>query len=131
MGELLYKELSYEIQGAFFEVYKQLGSAHKEMIYQNALLEELKSRRLNISAQKRLDVYFKDKKVGTYVPDIIIEDAVLIEIKSKPRLIPNDIRQFWYYLRGSKYRVGYLVNFGSSEKVEFIRRVYDTARQKF
>lgn len=130
MDELLYKELSYKVQGAFFEVYKHLGNAHKEIVYQNALLEEFKDRNVNAITQKRLGVYFKDKKVGTYIPDIVIENLIIIEIKSKPRIIPNDTQQFWHYLRNSEYKLGYLVNFGSNEKVEFIRRIYDTARQK-
>ena len=130
MSRLLFKELSYEIQGSFFDVYKSLRNAFKEKIYHQALKEELKERNIGFESEKRLTVYYKSIKVGVYVPDLIIEKLVLIEIKAKPFLIDEDKKQFWFYLKGSEYRVGYLVNFGSPKKVEFLRRVYDEARNK-
>ncbi len=128
MAELIYKDLSYKIQGAFFEVYKSFGNAHKESIYHNALLEEMKKIGLKVESQKRITVHYKGNRVGVYTPDIIVENLVLTEVKSKPALIRSDLIQFWHYLKGSEYRLGYLVNFGSINRVEYIRRVYDTAR---
>jgi GxxExxY protein len=131
MSELLYKQLSYEVQGAIFEVYKQLGCSFKESAYDNSLFEELNSiRKLVVERQKRIDIYFKGKKVGSYVPDLIIENKIILEIKGKSFLTKQDTAQFWNYLKGSKYKVGYLINFGKPGGVEMIRRVYDTARQK-
>lgn len=130
MSTLLYRELSYKTQGAFFNVYKAFGNAFKEKIYHNALIEEFRQSNISISSQKRIDIYYKDKKVGSYIPDIIVEDSIIVEIKCKSRLTSDDIKQFWHYLKGSQYKVGYLVNFGQPKKVELIRRVYDTARIK-
>lgn len=131
MGELLYKELSYEIQGGIFEVYKGLGCSFKESAYDNALFEEYSEhRKLFIERQKRIGIYFKGKKVGTYVPDQIVERKIIIEIKAKEFLTKKDIQQFWNYLKGSEYKVGYLVNFAKPGGVEMIRKVYDTARNK-
>ena len=129
MGILLYKEISYQIQGAFYEVYKELGNAFKEIAYEKALKHELLSRKLEVENQKRIDIKYKGNKVGVYVPDIIVEKVILIEIKCKPYFTDGDIKQFWQYLKGSDYKIGYLVNFGKSSRVEFIRRVYDTARR--
>lgn len=64
MVDLLYKDLSYQVQGAFFEVYKSLGNAFKESVYHNALIEEFKSRGINIAAQKRIKIFYNDVKVG-------------------------------------------------------------------
>ena len=130
MGYLLYKELSYKLQGAFFAVYKEFGNAYKEVIYHNALIEELKNIDIYVESERHINVYYRDKKVGVYVPDLVIENSIIAEIKCKPRLTQEDIKQFWYYLKGSEFKVGYLVNFGSLGKVEYIRRVYDTARNK-
>lgn len=130
MGELLYKDLSYQIQGSFFEVYKPFGNSFKEKVYHRALVEELERRGLKVESEKRIDIYFKGKKVGTYIPDIIVNNSIIIEIKCKIMLTREDLKQFWNYLKGSKYKVGYLVNFGATERVEYIRRVYDTARSK-
>lgn len=129
MSDLLYKELSYKVQGSFYEVYKSFGHAFKESVYHKALLEELKSLGLEVDSQKRISIYYKGRKVGTYTPDIVIDGSIIIEIKCKPQLTKGDIKQFWQYLRGSDYKVGYLVNFGRAGGVEFIRRVYDTARK--
>lgn len=84
---------------------------------------------MKVDSQKRIDIYFQGQKVGTYIPDKIIDDKILIELKCKPYLTKEDERQFWLYLKGSDYKVGLLVNFGS-EKLEFKRRIYDKAREK-
>lgn len=61
------------------------------------------------------------------MPDIIVNDEILIELKVKPVVAREGERQFWYYLRGSNYKLGFLINFGSN-KLEIKRRVYDSAR---
>lgn len=129
MEKILYKELSYEIQGAFYQVYKTFGNAFKESIYHKSLVEELKSRGLKVDNQKRIDVNYHAKKVGTYIPDLVVNDSIMIEIKCKPFLTRDDTRQFWQYLKGLPYKVGYLVNFGAPGKAQVVRRVYDTARR--
>ena len=127
MGKLLYEALSYEIRGACFSVWKQFRGAFKETIIQRALVKEFKDRNLNIEEQKRIDIFYKNENVGTYVPDFVIDDKILVELKSKPSLFGEDKKQFWRYLKGSSYKVGLLINFGS-QKLEIIRRVYDAAR---
>jgi GxxExxY protein len=128
-SNFLYSDITYKIRGACFEVYKQFGGAFKEKIIENALLEELKIRGLKIETQKRIDIYYKDKKVGVYVPDIIVNNSVLVELKCKPFITKEDERQFWLYLKGSNYKLGLLINFGS-QKLEIRRRIYDSAREK-
>lgn len=126
--ELLYKNITYKVRGACFEIYSNFGGAFKEKIIENALCEELKSKGLGIDRQKRIDIYFKDKKIGTYVPDIVVNNKILVELKSKPFLTKEDERQFWLYLRGSNYKLGLLINFGT-RKLEIKRRIYDKARR--
>jgi len=127
LSDFLYKDITYEIRGACFEVWKSFGGAFKESVIQNALAKALKQRGLSLESQKRIALYFADEKVGTYVPDFIVNDAVLIELKVKPFLTKEDEKQFWRYLKGSQYRLGLLINFGS-EKLEIRRRIYDEAR---
>ncbi len=92
-----------------------------------ALEEELKNLGLEVESQKRIDICFREKKIGTYVPDKIINGKILLEIKCKPFLTREDERQFWLYLKGSNYKLGLLINFGS-RKLEIRRRIYDKAR---
>ncbi|PJB16065.1 hypothetical protein CO116_02670 [Candidatus Falkowbacteria bacterium CG_4_9_14_3_um_filter_38_19] len=129
-AKLLYKEESYIIQGGTFEIYKQFRNRHKEIVYQRALMEYLKNKGLAVDKEKQIPIYFQNKKVGTYTPDIVVNDNIFIELKCKPIITRDDIKQFWYYLKCSNYKVGYLINFGSSKGVQIIRRIYDTARDK-
>ena len=130
MAELLYKRESYIIQGGAFEIYKQFRNRHKENIYQRTLANYLQERRLKIEKEKQVPIYFDNKKVGVYTPDIVVNDAIFIELKCKPIITKEDIKQFWYYLKATNYKLGYLINFGSLGGVQIIRRVYDTARTK-
>lgn len=129
MEKFLYKKESYIIRGGAFEVYKQFRNRHKESIYQRALIEYLKEKGLKVEIEKQIPIYFNSKKVGIYIPDIIVNDSIFLELKCKPFITKDDIKQFWYYLKASNYKVGYLINFGSSDGVQIIRRVYDTARK--
>ena len=127
--KLLYKEESYLIQGAFFSIYKKFGGAFKESIIHNALRFELENKGLKVEDEKRINVYHLGKKIGAYIPDMIIDEKILIELKCKPFLLKEDEKQFWYYLKASEYKVGYLTNFSPS-KLEMKRRIYDQARNK-
>lgn len=127
--KLLYKNISYKIRGACFEVWKKFGGAFKEKVVDNALTVALEKRGLQVVNQPKIDIYFENKKVGMYQPDKIVNDLILLELKCKPFLTQEDKRQFWLYLKGSKYKLGLLINFGT-KKLEIERRVYDRARSK-
>lgn len=128
--QLLYKKESYQIRGACFAVWKEFGGAFKESVIDRALSKEFKVRGLKVDSQKRIPIFYHDEQVGVYVPDFILQDKILIELKCKPYLTKGDERQFWLYLRGSHYKLGFLINFGS-RKLEIKRRVYDKAREGF
>lgn len=121
----LYPHESYLIRGSCFNIYKKFRNTQKESIYQNSLLEELKDKGLIVERQKQLPVFHLEKKVGVYVPDLVINGIIIIELKAKPFLHKEDLRQFWYYLKNSEFRLGFLVNFGEPNGVKIIRRVYD------
>ncbi|HLN18806.1 MAG TPA: GxxExxY protein [Patescibacteria group bacterium] len=125
--KLLYRQESYLIRGACFEVWKKFGGAFKEKVIDNSLQISLRKKELKLETQKRIDIYFDEIKVGTYIPDIIVNEKIIIELKCKPFLTKGDIDQFWKYLKGSQYKLGFLINFGS-EKLEIKRVVYETAR---
>ncbi|MDZ4244072.1 MAG: GxxExxY protein, partial [Candidatus Doudnabacteria bacterium] len=127
-AKLLFKKESYIIQGGAYEVYKQFRNRHKEKIYSRALIEYCKNKGLQVQQEKQIPIFFQNKKVGIYIPDIVVNNCIFIELKCKPTIFKDDIAQFWYYLKCTDYRLGYLINFGSSSGVQIIRRVYDTAR---
>lgn len=129
VSDFLYEKETYDIRGACMEIWKKFGSSFKESIVDNALTIVLEKRGYKVDNQKRINIYFENKKVGTYVPDKIVNNIILLELKCKPYLIKEDEKQFWRYLKASDYKLGLLINFGTNE-LEIKRRVYDKAREK-
>ena len=127
---LLYRQESYLIRGSCFSIYKKFRNTQKESVYQRSLMLELRDKGLIVEREKQLPVYYSDVKVGIYVPDLLVNQTIIIEIKAKPFLHEEDIAQFWHYLKNSEFKLGFLVNFGNPKGVEIIRRVYDSARQR-
>ena len=120
---LLYEDVSYKIRGACFGVFNVLGGGIREKILERALLKELRDQGLGVENQARIDVLYKGEKIGAYIPDFVVENAVIIEIKSKPFLYKTDEKQFWGYLKGSRFQLGFLVNFGP-QRVDVKRFVH-------
>ncbi len=105
------EDLSYQVRGAIFEVYKELGCGYLEKTYERALLLELNARGLEARDQVPLAVRYKGQNVGEYVADVIIENSVLLELKAQSRLTGVDEAQLLNYLTISGLQVGMLVNF--------------------
>lgn len=126
--KLLYEDLSYKIRKALFEIRKELGLGHKEIIYQNSLAEKFKNMNVNFDREKQIVITYNDKRMGTYQPDFIVEDKIILELKALPFIGNIEKRQIWNYLKGSTYKLALLVNFSSTD-VEIKRIVYDIARE--
>ncbi|TSA45294.1 GxxExxY protein [bacterium] len=90
---------------------------------ERALIKELTARDLNICSQVKIDIIYNNEKIGKYIPDIVIDDKIICELKSKPFLTKEDEKQFWGYLKGSKYKLGFLINFGPN-KLTIKRFIY-------
>lgn len=123
VNNFLYEELTYKVRGVIFNIRKNLGSGHKEIVYQKAGAAGLEKAGISYIREARINVLYENKVVGIYMPDFIIDDKIIMEIKAKPFLHKKDIEQFWHYLKGNKYKLGLLVNFGFPEGVQIIRRI--------
>jgi len=121
--DFLYEDLTYRIRGALYKVHKILGSGHKESVYHKALSQEFKLQGISFTTEKTLSVIYEGIKVGNYKPDFIVEDKVLIELKAVSILPIQAEKQLAYYLRGTPYQLGLLVNFGA-ESLEIRRRIW-------
>jgi len=119
----LYEGLSYKIRGCAFKVYNILGFGHKENVYQKALEVEFRKSGINFEKEKVLPVIYDGKKVGTYKPDFVIENQVIIEIKAVPFMSQNHEIQLTQYLKGTNYSLGFLINFGN-QRLDIRRRVW-------
>jgi len=125
---ILYKELSYIIQGCCFEIRKEYGAGQKETVYVNLLKECLESK--GVEKEKSIKIYSSKtgKIVGSYRPDLIVEDKIPIEVKSSSFTTKQNEKQLFHYLRNSNYELGYLVNF-STRKL-FLKRIIYTNENK-
>lgn len=123
--ELIYEEESYKIRGACFKLYKELGSGHKESVYQKGLEILLKKQGFDAQREVRIPIKIENKTLGTYTPDFVINGIIFLELKAKPFLTKEDLKQFWHYLKSGGYRLGFLINFGKPGGVQIERRIYD------
>ena len=104
-------ELTYQINGAIFEVNRILGAGFLEKVYENALLLELKERGLEAESQLPIKVKYKGETVGDYLADIVVENKVILELKAVESLQKIHEAQLLNYLRATGYKLGLLVNF--------------------
>ena len=119
---IIYHDLSYQIMGAIFEVHKKLGPGFLESVYKKALLQELTSRGMKVDEEKVFALIYKGKKVGTHRLDLIVEDRVVVELKTVERFASHHTAQLLSYLKASGHRLGILVN-SSKAKAESRRVV--------
>ena len=113
-NSLVHSELSYTLVGKSFEVYNQLGSGHKEKIYQQAFAEALSKAGLKFGEQIYCPIYFGNKIVGKYYLDFLVNDLVVVELKVGRRYRKQDYEQIKRYLSHSKIGLGLLVRFDES-----------------
>jgi GxxExxY protein len=125
---LKYHEITDKILHAFFkEVYHKLGYGFLEKVYMNAMTAELRRAGLKVGKQAKIDVFFKGEIVGEYFADLLVENAVIVELKAKRCLMEEDDAQLLNYLRATPFEVGLLLNFGA--KPDFCRLVFDNDRK--
>ncbi len=110
--DFLYKELSYKTIGLAMEVHRKLGGGFLEKVYENALLILLARDRVEAEKQVPLQVYFEGHIVGEFVADVLIEKCIIFELKAVEALSPVHRAQTVNYLKATKLRVAYLINFG-------------------
>ncbi|MBR2292560.1 MAG: GxxExxY protein [Prevotella sp.] len=114
---MLHEELTKKIIHAAHLVHDELGFGFLEAVYGNALYKELSRMGLKCECQKAIDVYYKGEVVGHYVPDMIVEDTVIVELKAVVDLKPEHEWQLLNYLTACRKEVGLLINFGHSVRV--------------
>ena len=109
------REISYHIRGAAMEVYNSLGPGLLESVYHKALIRELESRGLNVESEVPVAVYYKGERMDEDALrlDIVVEDKVVLELKSVEALLPIHFKQLRTYLRLYKKELGWLINFGA------------------
>ena len=124
MTEIIFKEESYRIVGACFEVYKEKGSGFGEHVYQECLDLELVLQAIPFRSKVELSLEYKGRPLtAKFIPDFICFDAIIVELKSVSELCDEHRAQVHNYLKATGFRLGILVNFGHYPKLEYERIV--------
>ncbi|MCF7991436.1 MAG: GxxExxY protein [Thiohalocapsa sp.] len=123
-GEILFKEQSYRIVGACFEVYKEKGNGFLEAVYQECLARELHEQEIPFEEKPRLRLEYKGHALRQeYQPDFVCYGEIILEIKAAKQLTDEHRAQVINYLKATGKQLGLLVNFGHYPKIEHQRFV--------
>ncbi len=117
-------DITYEIRGAIYDVYKELGPGLLESVYEEVLCFELQKRGLFVERQRQVPIYYKGNILKTNLRiDLLVEDAVIVELKSVEEMKKVFAKQLLTYLRLTDKKIGILVNFNTDNILKAITRV--------
>jgi len=124
MVDILFKEESYKIVGACFEVHKILGHGFKEAVYKDALELELSKLEIPFIKEKPYTIFYKEQKLKHYfIADFVVYDTIILEIKIGSYIGDPYIKQTLNYLKASGLRLGMVINFGAPS-LEYQRVIF-------
>jgi len=124
LESIIYKDECFNIQGAIFEVYREMGCGFLENVYQECLEKEFETQRIPFISQQELKLTYKGNLLKQiYKPDFICYNKIIIELKAVKEIAPEHKAQVINYLKATGMKLGLLVNFGHYPKVEIQRFV--------
>ena len=109
-----YEEITHKIIGAAYKVFNTLGFGFLESVYKKAMIIELSKNELKVEEEKPLKVYYDNQVIGDFFVDLLIDETVIVELKSVQSLAKEHEVQLVNYLNGLKKEIGLLINFGPS-----------------
>ena len=116
--------LSYAVIGCAMEVYKTLGPGLLESVYEKALLLELRAEGFNVKSQVPIEIFYKGESLGEGLRlDILVEDNLIVELKSVENVSPVHYKQLLTYLKLTHKHVGLLINFNVDDLMKGIKRI--------
>lgn len=114
----------YDLMAAAFEVYNEMGPGFTEDIYQEGLEEELSSRKIQFLSQPEIPIFYKQRPLRKKLrPDLLAFENMVVELKAVSQIVREHEAQLLNYLKASRKPVGYLINFGNTERLEWKRYV--------
>jgi GxxExxY protein len=119
---LLYKELSYKIIGIAMEVHRELGPGFLEKVYENSMMLLLKEKGIEAKQQYPIPVHFKGTKIGEYFADILVDDKVILELKTVDKITNLFRAKAIHYLKATEKKLAIIINF-KSESLQYERIV--------
>ena len=130
-NDILHKDLSYKVQGFIFDIRNEMGSGHKELIYQKLLEKKLKNAGLIFVREPAIKIFSAEGDfLGLYRPDFLIENKIIIELKAHAFITKQELSRVYDYLRNSEYELAYLVNF-ASKNLYYKRFIFTNDRKRW
>lgn len=123
-----HQELTKSIIGIYYDVYNELGYGFLEKVYHRAMIIELNKNGYEVEHEKKIEVFYKNEVVGIYIPDLIINKAVILELKCVEYLIEAHENQLINYLKATDCEVGLVLNFGKDP--QFRRKIFTNDLKK-
>lgn len=120
--EFKHKDITDKIIKAFYNVYNTLGYGFLEKVYENSMLLELTEVGLSSQKQYPIDVYYKEKLVGSYFADLMVEEKIIVELKAAESICEEHEFQLINYLKATDIDIGLLLNFG--KEPQFKRKIF-------
>jgi GxxExxY protein len=128
---VVFKQEGYDLMGAAFEVYNQLGYGMAEEIYRQSLEIELGLRGIPFQSKHELTVFYKGRQLDTsYKPDLFVHGGIVVEIKAVTELTSDHEAQLFNYMRIARQPVGYLINFGRKAELEWKRFILSDLHER-
>ena len=122
--KILYTDECYVIQGAIFEVYREMGNGFLEAVYQECIETELLDRNIPFQSRPKITIKYKNKQLSRfYQPDLVCFDKIVVELKAVKQIAPEHRAQAINYLKATGYRLVLLANFGAYPKATVERLV--------
>jgi GxxExxY protein len=121
--KILHKDLSYKIVGLATQVRKELGYGFLEKVYENALMVLLEENGIKAEQQVSIKVNFHGRVIGNYIADILVEDSIILELKTIERITKYEMAQTLNYLKATGLKLALILNFGK-EGLSHERLIY-------
>ncbi len=121
-NSIVYKDLSYQIIGLALEVHGKLGFGFLEKVYENAMMVLFRREKIPAVQQSPIQVHFEGEVIGNYVPDILIDEKIILELKSVEKITNAHRAQVLNYLKATRKRLAIILNF-AKKKLEYERLV--------
>lgn len=109
--KIVHKDLSYKIVGLAIQVRKELGHGFLEKVYENALMVLLEENGIKAEQQTEVNVYFHGRELGKYFPDILVENSIILELKTIDSISTYEKAQTLNYLKATGFKLALILNF--------------------
>ena len=110
-SRLTYGDLTHQIIGSAMDVINSIGHGFPEKVYENSLVQDFLLKDIRVDQQRSFDIHYREKVVGTFIPDLIINDTIIVDTKCIEKITDRELGQMLNYLKITTLKIGLIMNF--------------------